>query len=243
MSYLHRKKILHRDIKPGNVLLDGDVAGGNFTAKLTDFGVAIMHQGYVGEEHTAETGTYRWMSPEVIRHENYSLMTDVYSYAILVWQLVTHEIPFQPMSQLEAAGKVAIEDARPPLPPDTPELIKALIERCWSKYPDDRLPFSQIAIELKEIHKALSDKEKDWLRHPHGHRVYQYFESGYGKRDSEDSKESRESSRYSNNSRLSKSSAGSRRSTRSRSRDKAQKRKQDKKPGGGFLSLFQKKCY
>ena len=56
MSYLHRKQILHRDIKPANILLDGDVAGGNFTAKLTDFGVAIMHQGPAGEEHTAETG-------------------------------------------------------------------------------------------------------------------------------------------------------------------------------------------
>jgi serine/threonine protein kinase len=240
MSYLHRKQILHRDIKPGNVLLDGDVAGGNFTAKLTDFGVAIMHQGPAGEEHTAETGTYRWMSPEVIRHENYSLMTDVYSYALVVWQLVTHEIPFQPMSQLEAAGKVAIENARPPLPPDTPELITALIERCWSNYPDDRLPFAQIMIELKEIHKALSEKDKDWLRHPSGHHVYNMIpESGHRSQ-----VESEDSSKDSKDSRFSKSSKSSR-ERRSNSREKARRRKSGssvkKSSSSGFFSLFQKK--
>jgi len=172
MGYLHRKQILHRDIKPGNILLEGDVAGGAFSAKLTDFGVAIMHESAAGEEHTAETGTYRWMSPEVIRHESYSFMADVYSYAVVVWQLVTREIPFEPLSQLEAAGKVAIENARPVIPQGIPDLIMALIERCWSQNPDDRLPFAQISIELKEIHKSLSDKDKDWLRCPLGHPVY-----------------------------------------------------------------------
>ena len=172
MGYLHRKQILHRDIKPGNILLEGDVSGGSFSAKLTDFGVAIMHESAAGEEHTAETGTYRWMSPEVIRHESYSFMADVYSYAVVVWQLVTREIPFEPMSQLEAAGKVAIENARPVIPQGIPELIMALIKRCWSQNPDDRLPFAQISIELKEIHKSLSNNDKDWLRCPLGHPVY-----------------------------------------------------------------------
>jgi serine/threonine protein kinase len=172
MSYLHRKNILHRDIKPGNVLLNGDVAGGNFTAKLSDFGVAIMHNSAVGEEHTAETGTYRWMAPEIIRHEAYSFMADVYSYALVVWQLVTHEIPFKPFTQIEAAGKVAVDCARPPFSHRTPELIIALIETCWKECPDERLSFPQISIELKEIHKVLTEHEKVWLSVPNGHPVY-----------------------------------------------------------------------
>ena len=173
MNYLHRKNLLHRDIKPGNVLLDGDVSGGNFTAKLSDFGVAIMHHGALGEEHTAETGTYRWMPPEVIRHEVYSFAADVYSFALVVWQLVTHEIPFKNHSQIEAAGKVAVESARPPFPQKTPELIVALITTCWRECPDERLSFAQIAVELKEIHKVLTDKEKIWLSEPSGHPVYE----------------------------------------------------------------------
>lgn len=172
MSYLHKKNILHRDIKPANVLLNGDVMGGNFTAKLSDFGVAIMHHSSVGEEHTAETGTYRWMAPEIIRHEAYSFMADVYSYALLVWQLVTHEIPFKNLSQIEAAGKVAVESARPPLPPETPELIVALIGTCWKECPEERLSFAQISVELREIHKAMSHHGKDWLGMQNGHPVY-----------------------------------------------------------------------
>ena len=172
MNYLHKKNILHRDIKPANVLLNGDVMGGNFTAKLSDFGVAIMHHSSVGEEHTAETGTYRWMAPEIIRHEAYSFMADVYSYALVVWQLVTHEIPFKNLSQIEAAGKVAVDSARPPLPPKTPELIVALIEICWKECPEERLSFAQITVELREIHKAMSHHEKDWLGMQNGHPVY-----------------------------------------------------------------------
>jgi serine/threonine protein kinase len=172
MNYLHRKNILHRDIKPANVLLSGNVPGGSFTAKLSDFGVAIMHYGAVGEEHTAETGTYRWMPPEIIRHEVYSYAADVYSYALVVWQLVTHELPFKNYSQIEAAGKVAVERARPPFPHGTPELIIALIETCWRENPDERLSFAQILIELKEIFKVLSEREKLWLSVQHGHPVY-----------------------------------------------------------------------
>ena len=173
MNYLHHKNILHRDIKPANVLLSGNVPGGNFTAKLSDFGVAIMHHGGVGgEEHTAETGTYRWMPPEIIRHESYSFAADVYSYALVLWQLVTHEIPFKNLSQIEAAGKVAVERARPPLPHGTPELIIALIETCWRENPDERLSFHQILVELKEIYKVLSERDKYWLSLQYGHPVY-----------------------------------------------------------------------
>lgn len=172
MSYLHRKSIMHRDIKPANILLDGDVAGGNFCGKVTDFGVAVMHSGQ-SEEHTAETGTYRWMAPEVIRHESYSFMADVYSYALVVWQLVTHETPFENISQIEAAGKVAIDNARPPFPPGIPNLVMVLIETCWSNCPDDRLSFAQIAVELKKIQDVLKENDKSWLIKPDGHSVYQ----------------------------------------------------------------------
>jgi hypothetical protein len=131
-----------------------------------------MHRGSVGEEHTAETGTYRWMPPEIIRHESYSYAADVYSYALVIWQLVTHEIPFKNFSQIEAAGKVAVEYARPPFPQGTPELIISLISTCWRENPDERLSFSQIGIELKEIFKVLSDRERIWLSSQDGHSVY-----------------------------------------------------------------------
>ena len=55
----------------------------------------MTQQGTKRAEHTAETGTYRWMAPEVIRHEAYSFMADVYSFALILWQLITREQPFK----------------------------------------------------------------------------------------------------------------------------------------------------
>ena len=171
MAYLHSRGVLHRDIKPSNVLLEGNVSNGTFAAKVSDFGVATTFED--DANRTAETGTYRWMAPEVIRHESYSSMADVYSYAILCWQLLTRENPFESVSPLEAAGKVALEHARPPFPRETPQSIQALISICWEEDPAERLPFDQVSKSLDELKDSvLAPEELTWLQAPMGHPVY-----------------------------------------------------------------------
>ena len=73
----------------------------------------------------------------------------------------------------KTAGMVSVENSRPPFSTGTPELIEMLIDRCWRENPDERLSFKQIGIELKEIHKALSEREKTWLSASFGHPVYE----------------------------------------------------------------------
>lgn len=172
MNYLHNRGIIHRDIKPANVLLDGDFASGLFQVKVTDFGVATESSVERSNERTAETGTYRWMAPEVIRHESYSNLADVYSFAVLMWQLLTREDPFSPKSQIDAAMCVARDCVRPPFPTGTPVAIQELIEACWSDDPAQRLPFDQISTRLKDIESKLTDAEKQWIEAPLGHSVY-----------------------------------------------------------------------
>ena len=169
MAYLHKRGVLHRDIKPSNVLLDGTIQNGTFTAKVSDFGVATTYE-EADANRTAETGSYRWMSPEIIRHESYSLMADVYSFSILCWQLLTRENPFQDVSALEAAGKVALELARPPFPEGTPDAIRDLISTCWTEDPSLRLRFQDISMRLQEL--ELTEDESTWLQAPMGHAVY-----------------------------------------------------------------------
>jgi len=112
------------------------------------------------------------MPPEVIRHEKYSFQADVYSFALVLWQLLTHEEPFQGRSQVEAAGLVALEHARPPFPPGTPNELKVLIEESWSDRPEDRPSFQEIDVRLQKFADSVTPDQSTWLGNAYGHPVY-----------------------------------------------------------------------
>lgn len=91
--------IVHRDLKPDNLLLAGDKK----TLVVSDFGVSRIEASAV---MTAETGTYRWMAPEMIDHKPYTRKVDVYSFAIVLWELYTVQLPFAGMTAMQAAFAV-----------------------------------------------------------------------------------------------------------------------------------------
>ena len=111
-SHLHSRSIIHRDLKSANILLEK----GSERVVVADFGLARYCAGASAMEMTAETGSYRWMAPEVIRHEPYHKPCDVYSFAIVVWELLTYTMPFADQSPVEAAMGVAVRSERPPIP-------------------------------------------------------------------------------------------------------------------------------
>ncbi|CAA2988443.1 serine threonine- kinase STY46-like isoform X1 [Olea europaea subsp. europaea] len=85
MSYLHQNNIIHRDLKAANLLMNE-----NEVVKIADFGIARMQ--LQSGVMTAETGTYRWMAPEVIEHRPYNHKADVFSFGILLWELLTGKV-------------------------------------------------------------------------------------------------------------------------------------------------------
>lgn len=144
MAYLHSRDVIHRDLKPSNILLTKDRR-----AKISDFGMSVA---FVGQELTAETGTYRYMAPEVIRHESYSSNADVYSFGVVLWQLITREVPFASMSPIQAAYAVA-EGQRPMIPSSTPRRLQEIIEACWDQESYRRPSFTYIAMALADYAK------------------------------------------------------------------------------------------
>jgi serine/threonine protein kinase len=144
MAFLHKKSIIHRDLKPANILLTRD-----HRAKIADFGMSISNY---GQELTAETGTYRYMAPEVIRHESYSSNADVYSFGICLWQLITREIPFATMTPIQAAYAVA-EGRRPEIPASTPLRLQEIIRSCWDQDSQRRPSFTYVAMALADYVK------------------------------------------------------------------------------------------
>uniref|UniRef100_A0AAV1UTU4 TKL protein kinase n=1 Tax=Peronospora matthiolae TaxID=2874970 RepID=A0AAV1UTU4_9STRA len=154
MNYLHLCSIMHRDLKSGNVLIDS-----HGTAKISDFGLSCVLEIGSSSNLTAETGTYRWMAPEVIRHEPYSTKADVYSFGIVLWELLARDQPFRGLTPIQAAFAVARQHMRPALPRQTPVKIGELIEHCWHHDPARRPDFGSILEALPLVKRSLKKRD------------------------------------------------------------------------------------
>ncbi len=124
VHYLHKNKIIHRDLKSGNVLLMADL-----TAKVCDFGSAKATDNTITKQ-SQKTGTANWMPPEAIKEEDISQSWDVYSYGILLWELWTHKLPFTDVKLYQLRGKV-VGGLRPQIPRDCNPNISTLMQECW----------------------------------------------------------------------------------------------------------------
>ncbi|XP_031495266.1 serine/threonine-protein kinase STY46-like [Nymphaea colorata] len=154
MNYLHQNNIIHRDLKAANLLMDN-----NEVVKVADFGVArIQTQSGV---MTAETGTYRWMAPEVIEHKPYGPKADVFSFGIVLWELLTGKLPYEYLTPLQAAVGVVQKGLRPTIPKNTHPKLVDLLERCWQQDPTLRPDFSEIIEILQKIAKEADNEGGD----------------------------------------------------------------------------------
>lgn len=155
MLYLHESPspILHRDLKSLNLLLVKPVTGPNDNVfiKITDFGVARMLENNM--ELTGQMGTCHWMAPEVLNNQPYSLEADVYSYGIVLWEVVAREIPYNGTNPMTIPVRV-IRGERPNLSQissNCPESVKNLIRACLDGIPQRRPNFNQILDVLEKL--------------------------------------------------------------------------------------------
>ena len=93
---------------------------------------------------TGETGSYRFMAPEVFRHEDYTETVDVYSYAMIFYYMIRGTPPWSGLSGLDAVTKAAVDGERPLIPRNVDARISTLLNRCWDENPRARPSFAEI---------------------------------------------------------------------------------------------------
>lgn len=170
MEYLHgcHPQIIHRDLKSGNLLLSKSIWSENDTplVKVSDFGMARMK---LYEEDwdgmTQEAGTCHWMAPEVFAGTCYDEKVDVYSFAMVLFEIICREVPFEEQAP-ENVGVMIAAGQRPDLeavPPDTPPVLKDLMIACWAQDPKMRPCFKVIKLQLEGIAKVSWPNEREFL--------------------------------------------------------------------------------
>jgi eukaryotic-like serine/threonine-protein kinase len=165
LEYAFQHGVIHRDIKPGNILLSADGE-----TKVGDFGASFQQRHGMESTQITGIGSPAYMSPEQIRLEALNHQTDIYSLGVVMYRLLTGRLPFEASTQ--AALTYAIlntEPARPlTLRPDLPEILDEIVMKAIRKDPDQRykswLEFgkdlSQAFVELRLAGGTVTDSEK-----------------------------------------------------------------------------------
>lgn len=144
MTYVHQEGVLQRDIKSKNLLVND-----RFVVKISDFGTARSNVKTSGS--MTHVGTPFWAAPEMLSHGDYTEKADVYSFAIVLWELVARKDPYQGKPAMQIPFKVVEENLRPKIPSICPDDYEQLMKRCWSAKPEERPSFSEILEELFDM--------------------------------------------------------------------------------------------
>lgn len=147
IAYLHNMKpkaLIHRDLKPPNLLL---IMGGT-VLKICDFGTACDLQTVM----TNSKGSAAWMAPEVFESCNYSEKCDVFSWGVILWQILTRRKPFNEIGGPAFRIMWAVHSGtRPPLIQGCPKPLESLMTRCWDKNPSLRPSMLEVEVKLRKL--------------------------------------------------------------------------------------------
>ena len=180
MLYLHSHKptIIHRDLKSPNLLVDG-----NWNVKVTDFNLSrLADVTQPGVTSSVVANNPRWHAPEIIRDALFTKPGDVYAFGLIMWEMITWELPYDSMNSFQMILFVGDKGGRPPVPDPATGVISEggskewvvrggmfpayeayvdLMVRCWDQNPDSRPGFPEIISKLRDILTTFSESDAE----------------------------------------------------------------------------------
>ena len=157
MHFMHTLKtpLMHRDLKSLNILLYKEVKSQMDTpqCKITDFGLA-RNASSENELLTGMAGTFHWMAPEILENQPYTFKADVYSFGIVMWEILAREPPFADYPPHKIIYNVINYKERPPLSKiakECPEPLQYIMRACWDHDPTKRPPFEHVIQALLQL--------------------------------------------------------------------------------------------
>ncbi|KAH3764321.1 tyrosine protein kinase [Pelomyxa schiedti] len=154
ITFLHKNRIIHRDLKLDNVLIASLDPTSATCAKISDFGTTREITKVVEQESlklTSAVGTPTYMSPEVLENGAYGFPADIFSFGVTLYSIFSGEEPYSGSEEFKSVWKVSefiMSGKRLPIPPDTPATIASLITRCWAQEAKDRPDIETVDCEL-----------------------------------------------------------------------------------------------
>ena len=154
LAYAHGKGVIHRDVKPANVLLDHDGS-----ALLTDFGIAKLVEQTMQLTQGVVLGTPQYMAPEQVTGKSVDARTDIYALGVVLYELLTGRRPFEGDTPFAVAFMHVTDPFPPPrqVNPALPEAAERIILKAMARDPADRYPSASDF--ARELHRLLADLE------------------------------------------------------------------------------------
>jgi len=156
LRYLHSRKIMHCDLKSSNILIDE-----NMKIKVSDFGLSRLKNIFSINENKGKIGTSHWMPPEIMKAKKYEESSDVYSYGMILWEIITGDIPYYGMTPNQIVGLVADFGKIVEVPKEGHHALKNLVKNCLIYEQERRPSLDNIIMYLDKV--MTKNKSEDSL--------------------------------------------------------------------------------
>src|SRR6266540_3135313 len=158
LNHLHNQKIIHRDFHSGNTLYENE-----WDVVISDLGIS---KSSIDNDNDEIYGVISYMAPEILQGKEYTMASDIYSFGMIMWELITGRMPFwNQNNDIELLIKIC-KNFRPPIIKNTPRYYIELMQECWDSDPNKRPTALNIYERLINIKRIEEENPKEIIKSP-----------------------------------------------------------------------------